>query len=213
MLHSLEKEINDTARIYEARLLAGIDSLRMQNRRLNGRMRLLVDNFEKTETETFCREMQAQQAVRSRSFHLIAGIGIGAFVLVILLYVILHRDMNRRYRYRKELEASNRCNEELSQSRRNILLTVSHDLRAPLATISGYAELMPEEKDEELRNRYAENILHASHHVTGLANNLLYYYRLEAGKERANREVFHPGRVMENAVRSFRLPAEKKGWG
>ena len=194
MLHSLEKEINDTARIYEARLLAGIDSLRVQNRRLNGRMRLLVDNFEKTETETFCREMQAQQAVRSRSFHLIAGIGIGAFVLVILLYVILHRDMNRRYRYRKELEASNRCNEELSQSRRNILLTVSHDLRAPLATISGYAELMPEEKDEELRN-------------------LLYYYRLEAGKERANREVFHPGRMMENAVRSFRLPAEKKGLG
>lgn len=213
MLHSLEREINDTTRIYEERLLAQTDSLRMQNRRMNGRINLLIDNFERKETETFCREMQMQQAVRNHSFHLIAGIGIGAFVLVILLYIILHRDMNRRYRYRTELEASNRRNGELSQSRRNILLTVSHDLRAPLGTISGYAELIPEEKDEELRNRYAENILHASHHVAGLANSLLYYNRLEAGKERVNREVFHPGRVMENAIQSFRLPAEKKGLG
>lgn len=213
MLYSLEKEIHDTTRIYEERLLAGIDSLRMQNRRLNGRMNVLIQNFEQKETETFCREIQTQQAVRNRLFRLITGAGIGAFVLVILLYIIVHRDVNRRYRYRKELEASNRRNEELSQSRRNILLTVSHDLCAPLSAINGYAELMPEEKDESQRNRYAENILHTSRHVTGLANNLLYYYRLEAGKEQPNKEVFHPGKLIGEAVLSFRPLADKKGLG
>lgn len=213
LLYSLEKEIHDTNRIYEKRLLAGIDSLRMQNRRLNGRMKLLIQNFEQKETETFCREIQTRQAVRNRLFRLITGAGIGASVLVILLYIIVHRDVNRRYRYRKELEASNRRNEELSRSRRNILLTVSHDLCAPLSAINGYAELMPEEKDEAQRNRYAENILHASRHVTGLANNLLYYYRLEAGKEQPNKEVFHPGKLIGEAVLSFRPLADKKGLG
>lgn len=213
MLYSLEKEINDTTRIYEERLLAGIDSLRMQNQRLNGKMSLLIQHFEQKEAEIFCREIQTQQAMRNRSFRLMTGTGIGAFVLVILLYIIIHRDVNRRYRYRKELEASNRKNEELSQSRRNILLTVSHDLCAPLSAINGYAELMPEEKDEAQRNCYAENILHASRHVTGLANNLLHYYRLEAGKEQPNKEVFHPRKLIEEVLHSFQTQAEKKGLG
>lgn len=213
LLYSLEKEISDTTRLYEERLSAGIDSLRMQNRKLNGKLNLLIRHFELKEAETFCREIQMQQAVRNRSFRLITGTGIGAFALVILLYIIIHRDVNRRYRYRKELEASNRRNEELSQSRRNILLTVSHDLCAPLSAINGYAELMPEEKDETQRDRYAENILHASRHVIGLANNLLYYYRLESGKEQPDKEVFHPGKLIEDVVLSFCPLADKKGLG
>lgn len=213
LLYSLEKEISDTTRLYEERLSAGIDSLRMQNRKLNGKLNLLIRHFELKEAETFCREIQMQQAVRNRSFRLITGTGIGAFALVILLYIIIHRDVNRRYRYRKELEASNRRNEELSQSRRDILLTVSHDLCAPLSAINGYAELMPEEKDETQRDRYAENILHASRHVIGLANNLLYYYRLESGKEQPDKEVFHPGKLIEDVVLSFRPLADKKGLG
>ena len=213
LLYSLEKEISDTTRMYEEKLFAEIDSLRMQNRRLNGKMNVLIQNFEQKETEAFCREIQAQQAVRNRFFRLIVGIGIGAFMLVILLYIIIHRDVNRGYKIRLALETANKENEELSQSRRNILLTVSHDLCAPLGAINGYAELMPEEKDETLRNRYAENILRASHHVIGLANNLLYYYRLEAGKEQPEKVTFSPVRVLEEVLHSFRPQAEKKGLG
>lgn len=102
---------------------------------------------------------------------------------------------------------------ELLQSRKNILLTVNHDLRAPLGTITGYAELIPEEKDKGQRKRYAENIMRISRHVIELANNLLYYYRLESGKEQSDKEVFSPRRVIENIVLSFRPLAEKKGLG
>lgn len=213
LLYSLEKEISDTTRLYEERLSAGIDSLRAQNQRLNGRIGALIQHFDKKEADSLSREIQAQQNLRNRSFRLITGIGIGTFLLVIILYMVIHRDVNRQHKIRMELEASNRKNEELSQSRQNILLTVSHDLCAPLSTINGYAELMPEEKDEAQRNRYAENILNASHHVIGLANNLLYYYRLEAGKEQPDKETFHPGRVIENVLHPFRTLADKKGLG
>lgn len=213
LLYSLEREISDTTRLYEERLSTEIDSLRAQNKRLNGKIGALIQNFDKKEADSFSREIQAQQDLRNRSFRLITGIGIGTFLLVIILYMVIHRDVNRQHKTRMELEASNRKNEELSQSRQNILLTVSHDLCAPLSTINGYAELMPEEKDEAQRNRYAENILNASHHVIGLANNLLYYYRLEAGKEQPDKETFHPGRVIENVLHPFRTLADKKGLG
>ena len=213
LLHSIEKEIDHVTRQYEETLSAKVDSLRIHNRRLNDRINLLVQKFEEKERESFCREIRWQQETRTHTFRLIADIGIGAFVLVILLYMVIHRDVNRQHKIRMELEASNRKNEELSQSRQNILLTVSHDLCAPLSTINGYAELIPEEKDEAQRNRYAENILNASHHVIGLANNLLYYYRLEAGKEQPDKETFHPGRVIENVLHPFRTLADKKGLG
>ena len=213
LLYSLEKEISDTTRLYEERLSTEIDSLRTQNQRLDGRIGALIQHFEKKEAASLSREIQAQQDLRNRSFRLITGIGIGTFLLVIILYMVIHRDVNRQHKTRMELETSNRKNEELSQSRQNILLTVSHDLCAPLSTINGYAELMPEEKDEAQRNRYAENILNASHHVIGLANNLLYYYRLEAGKEQPDKETFHPGRVIENVLHPFRTLADKKGLG
>lgn len=213
LLYSIEKEIDKATRNYEETLSAKMDSLRMNNRILNRHINLLVQHFEQKERETFCREIRWQQETRNHTFRLIAGIGIGASVLVILLYMVIHRDVNRQHKIRTKLEESNRKNEELSQSRQNILLTVSHDLCAPLSTINGYAELIPEEKDEAQRNRYAENILNASHHVIGLANNLLYYYRLEAGKEQPDKETFHPGRVIENVLHLFRTLADKKGLG
>lgn len=213
LLYSLEKEINDTTRLYEEKLSVEIDSLRIQNQKLNGRINSLIQNFENKKTETFRKEIQAQQTVRNHSFRLITGFGIGAFMMVVILYIIIHQDVNRQYRYRKELEVSNQRNMELLQSRKNILLTVNHDLRAPLGTISGYAELIPEEKDEGQRKRYAENIMRISRHVIELANNLLYYYRLESGKEQLDKEVFSPRRVIENIVLSFRPLAEKKGLG
>lgn len=213
LLYSIEKEIDNATRNYEETLSAKMDSLRVNNRILNRHINRLVQHFEQKERETFCREIRWQQETRNDTFRLIAGIGIGASVLVVLLYMVIHRDVNRQHKIRTKLEESNRRNEELSQSRQNILLTVSHDLCAPLSTINGYAELIPEEKDEAQRNRYAENILNASHHVIGLANNLLYYYRLEAGKEQPDKETFHPGRVIENVLHLFRTLADKKGLG
>lgn len=212
-LYSIEKEINRTSRIYEEKLSIKLDSLRLHNHLLNERINMLVQNFEKKENQTFCQEVQKQQVIRNHSFQLITSIGIGAFLLVILLYIVIHNEVNREYKIRLALEAVNRQNKELSQSRKNILLTVSHDLRAPLGTISEYAELMQNEDSVERHKVYAVNILRASRHVIGLANNLLYYYSLEAEKEILEKEIFHPGRTVEDTVRTFLPMAEKKGLG
>ncbi len=212
-LRSLVSEIDHTRFESTEKLLAHVDSLSTQNTVLNRQMYQLINDFNQTS-----QTLQRQSTVtylqeQKQGLKIISGLGLCAVLLAFLFYRMLLNDLRKRHKIRMELELSNQRNETLSLSRENILLTVSHDLCAPLSTINGYAELMPEEKDEVQRNRYAENILNASHHVIGLANNLLYYYRLEAGKEQPDKETFHPGRVIENALHSFRPLADKKGLG
>ena len=76
-----------------------------------------------------------------------------------MLYTLLHRDVNRCLRYRRELESSDLKNKELLQSRKNMMLTIAHDLRAPLTAIKGYAELLPGEVDEKRKDEYAVHIV------------------------------------------------------
>lgn len=213
MLRSLANEIDRTRMENMEQLLAHVDSLSIQNSYLNNEMYRLIMEFNTTSQVVQQQKTDAYLHGQKRAMKTVSGLGVGAILLAFLFYLLLQRDLKKRYRTRMKLEASNKKNEELSLSRKNILLTVSHDLRAPLNTINGYAELLPEEKDERQRNRYAENILRASRHVIGLANNLLYYYRLEAGKEQPDKEVFHPGKLIEDVVLSFRPLADKKGLG
>ena len=154
------------------------------------------------------KEAKERAALKEQSFRIILFIATASILLIVVFYLFIHHDIRKRLEYRKRLEVSDCRNRELLAARRNLILTVSHDLRAPLGAISEYAELLQYEKSQKQRKGYATNILHASRHIIGLANNLLYYYRLEAEKEQPEKEIFHPGRTVEDLQM-----AERKGLG
>lgn len=210
LLYSIEKEIDNATRNYEETLSAKMDSLRMNNRILNRHINLLVQHFEQKERETFCREIRWQQETRNHTFRLIAGIGIGASVLVILLYMVIHRDVNRQHKIRTKLEESNRRNEELLRARKNMMLTVSHDLSSPLTAITGYAELIAGERRKEKRIRYSETIRQSAERMLHLLNALLRFYRLDTGKEQLNPVPFRPKALAESLVPNYTLQAANK---
>lgn len=64
-------------------------------------------------------------------------------------------------------------NHELLETRKNIILTISHDMRAPLNIINGSAELTADTRDRKRRNRHLANIGIVSRHILYLLNNLL----------------------------------------
>lgn len=212
-LRSLANEIDSTRFKSMERLLIHVDSLSVQNTRLNQQICQLISEFSQTSqiiqkqvTDTYLQGQQ--QGLKS-----ISVLGLCAIILAFLFYRLLLNDLRKRHKLRMELELLNQKNEALLLSRENILLTVSHDLRAPLNTINGYAELILGENFDVQRNLYAENILRASQYMLELANNLLYYYRLEAGKEQIGKELFHLGREITGIVHTFSSLAEKKGLG
>lgn len=212
-LYSLQNEIHQQYTDYISKLAAYSDSLQQRNTELNSQISGLIREFERTSMMQAEKEMNRIAALREQSFCIILIIAATATLLIIVFYFFIHHDIKKSQEYRMKLEASNHRNSELLVARRNLILTVSHDLRAPLGTICDYAELLQNEDNMEQNRGYAVNILRASRHVIGLANNLLYYYRLEAEKEQPEKEIFHPGRTVEDTVRSFLPMTEKKGLG
>lgn len=77
-------------------------------------------------------------------------------------------------------------NNELLETRKNIILTISHDIRAPLNIINGSAELAADIRDRKRRNHHLTNIRIVCRHILHLLNNLLDVYRLNESKETCN---------------------------
>lgn len=212
-LYSLQKEIHEQYTDYWHDINSYADSLQQRNTELNLQINELIYEFEQAAVIQTDQDIKELTTLREQSFRIILLIAATAILLIVVFYVFIHHDIRKRLEYRMNLEASNRRNRELLAARRNLILTVSHDLRAPLGTISEYAELIQDERNDEQKKGYAMNILRASRHVIGLANNLLYYYRLEAEKEQPEKEIFHLGRTVEDTANSFIPAAEKKGLG
>ena len=175
-LYSLQKEMYIQYTDYWNRLVTYSDSLQWRNTELNSQINTLIGEFEQVVIKQAEKEIEEITASREQSFRIILFIAAIAILLIVIFYLFIHQDIRKRQEYRLKLEASDCRNRELLAARRNLILTVSHDLRAPLGTISEYAELLQDEKSPEQSKGYAMNILHASRHVIGLANNLLYYY-------------------------------------
>ncbi|HYP75339.1 MAG TPA: DUF4118 domain-containing protein [Polyangiaceae bacterium] len=78
---------------------------------------------------------------------------------------------------------------ETEQMRSSLLSSVSHDLRTPLAVVTGAASSLLEDAiDAATRRELTETILQEAQHLNRLLTNLLDMTRLEAGAVRVSKE-------------------------
>lgn len=210
MLRSLSREVTDIQKAEEERLLLQMDLLYENNTRLNGRLRGIVQELE-SETAFRIEERYRRFVVESdRSFHTVSVLAISISLLAIVLYFIIHRDLKRKYRYQKELEISDETNRQLLQSKKDMMLAIAHDLRSPLATISGSADLLPGEKDGRRKAKYVENIRHASEYMLSLVNTLMDFYLLDTGQTQSYERIFHLESLFKETVDNYAPLAQRK---
>lgn len=140
-----------------------------------------------------------------------AGVIGMAIILLIISHLIIMRDINQRERDKAELEDTAAQNRTLSDMRKKIIITLSHDIRGPLNAISGSAELAMDTRDRKRRNAYLGNILESSRHITRLANSLLDLSRLDDAKETLNEIPFHLESFLESIAEEYTRKANDKG--
>jgi two-component system sensor histidine kinase KdpD len=92
---------------------------------------------------------------------------------------------------------------ESEKLRSSLLSSVSHDLRTPLAAITGsISSLLSNGKNlpEPVRQDLLENVYDESERLERLVNNLLEMTKLESGAIKPNKELNHPGEVIGSAL-------------
>lgn len=106
---------------------------------------------------------------------------IGALVMVLFSYIIV-TDFFKAEKFKKGLQREKQYSEDLLKSREQLMATVSHDLKTPLNTIVGYTELFTHTPLSEKQSNYAQQIASSAHFISKMADDLLDFSKLEAGK-------------------------------
>lgn len=210
MLHSLGREVTDVQEAERERLLFQMDRLYDNNIHLNRRLRCIVQDLE-TETTLRIEERYHRFVTEhDRSFHAVSILAIFISLLAIALYFVIHRDLKRRYRYQKELEKSDETNRQLLQSKKKMMLAIAHDLRSPLTTIGGSADLLTGERDRRRRMKYVDNIRHASEYMLSLVNTLMDFYLLDTGQTQTYTRIFHLESLFKETADNYTPLAQRK---
>jgi signal transduction histidine kinase len=107
-----------------------------------------------------------------------------------------------------ELEASER--DRLDRMKDEFVLTASHELRSPLTSVQGFAELLMMERDSLTPNQVetVEIILDNCRHLVRLLNDLLDLARSDAGRLMIRPKPTELGPLVEGVVRSMRAQTD-----
>ena len=187
------------------------DSLRLHNRELNGKLRTLITSLDEQALLALQnKEIRLKDSYEHSSL-VITGLIAFSIILLFVLYLIIQRDIKVKAKNRKRLEETIEQNNALLEMRKNIILTISHDIRAPLNIISGSAELAMDTREKKRRNNHMNNIRIVCKHVVHLLNNLLDVYRLNEAKETRNDVPFSLKDLLERTVFGFSHVVNNKG--
>lgn len=185
--------------------------LSYSNDLVNMKIYSLILDFEAEDTALLLRRIRRNEAIRRSTSHILGGVTLGSVVLMLFFVGILWRDINRGNRYRRELERTNREKESLLAAREQLMLAITHDIKAPLGSVMGYIDLLSRLTDDRRQELYLRNMKDSSDHLLALVNSLLDFYRLDINKIEVNCVAFNPAQLFETIRAGFAAAAAAKG--
>lgn len=185
------------------RINAYADSLRRQNRTLNQKLHVLVTHLDGQAQAAFISREEKITEAGDFSFKLFVLVIVSASSLLFISFLIIRHDIRKEREGRAQLQRINRENEELLGMRKQIILTISHDIRGPLGNISNCVELASETREKKKREGYLENIRHSCRHILNLVNNLMDVYRINETRDTRNEIPFRLGSLLDNISEEY----------
>lgn len=210
MLTSIQYKVFQTRQESMRTLDARINQLRIAGGRVSQRVNQLLDNIEDDEQKAMEVRIAHEQDIRQQAAWTMATIAILAVLLVLIFFTIIWRDITRSNHYRKELEKAKLYAENLLVAREKLMLTITHDIKAPAGSIIGYIDLLIRLVQDRRQQFYLHNMKSSANHLLDLITSLLDYHRLEAGKMDIHPVTFNPHELFESIYTSFLPGAEKK---
>ena len=207
-IHSEQQRANDRKQ----------DAISSRNRQLQRvsiqltkRTWLLIEDIQSDEHNALQRVVGKAMSSRRAMIVRIAVLGLLAILSAAILVVYILRDIKRERRDRQRIIEAKAETERIMQQRERLLLTITHDIKAPAASIAGFIDLLSEYVDQPKAVGYLQNISGSAKHLLQLVSALLDYHKLESGKAERHEVSFAPAALISECVAQMQpLAMEKK---
>jgi signal transduction histidine kinase len=123
---------------------------------------------------------------------------------------MIFRSAEKSLRQSRELSESKRITEELMQSRHQLLLSISHDVKAPLCSILSYLEFWEKDDLSAEEIRQLSSMQNSATHILNMLTNLLEFSRLEQKKTQIQNQTIEPIPLFLEIIDLFKPMADGK---
>lgn len=159
------------------------NNLILSDRDLSEEISELLIILHKQTLDSVIKEIEQSEYLINKNTNLSVFVSIIALLVILTFIFLIFYDIKKVVEARKATEAAKKRTEEIMQSRHKLLLSVSHDVKAPLSSILGYLELMQMNDDNNSDKSKILSMKSSAEHILSLLTNLLNFSRLDQGKE------------------------------
>ncbi len=154
-----------------------------------------------------------EKAVSSRrnTIMRVCVLGLLAIVAAAMFIFYTMRDIRHEKRSRQRLVEAKAQTERLMMQRERLLLTITHDIKAPTASIAGFIDLLADSVSGRKASVYLDNMRSSARHILRLVASLLDYHRLESGETECHAVTFSPSSLFVECVEGMQPLAAKRG--
>lgn len=190
---------------------ARLNRLQRVSLQLSQRTGLLLEHIQREEKNALQKALGHATQSRHKMVVRIAIIGLVAILIAALLVAYILRDIKRERRDRQRIVEAKTETERIMAQRERLLLTITHDIKAPAASIAGFIELLSEQVSHPKALAYIDSMRHSAIHLQQLVAALLDYHLLESGKAERHDVSFVPQQLAKSCVEEFKPMAAEKG--
>lgn len=211
ILDQIDKKEKVATQDHKESINKEMEDLKIVSTKLALRSAKQLSDVHQRERDSMQKAINKAMAARKQLLWQIGLLTLVTFLAIIVMIWFIWRDARKERIYRENLEAANEEIQRIMNQRERLLLTITHDIKAPAASISGFIDLMKEYVKEAQGIECLQNIKNSAAHLSRLVASLLDYHQLENGLMKVQPVSFSPTQLVKESVEGMRLRAEEKG--
>lgn len=211
ILEQIDKKEKVATQDHKQSINREMEELKMVSAKLALRSAKHLSDVHQREKDNMQEAIKKAMEARKHLLWQMELLAIVAFFAIGIMIWFIWRDAKKERIYRENLEAANEEIQRIMNQRERLLLTITHDIKAPAASISGFIDLMKDYVSNPQGIECLQNIKNSAAHLSHLVASLLDYHQLENGLMKVQPTSFSPAQLVAESVEGMKLRAEEKG--
>ena len=211
ILEQIDKKEKVETQDHKQNINREMEELKMVSAKLALRSAKHLSDVHQREKDAMQESISKAMEARKHLLWQMELLAIVAFLAIVVMIWLIWRDAKKERIYQENLEAANEEIQRIMNQRERLLLTITHDIKAPAASISGFIDLMKDYVSNPQGIECLQNIKNSAAHLSHLVASLLEYHQLENGLMKVQPTSFSPAQLVAESVEGMRLRAEEKG--